>query len=233
MKGKTILIIDDDPIIRHLLESIFSQVEAKTLSASSGTEGLRLLFDHKPDLIILDIMMPGKSGLEICVQIREMTTTPIIMLTSLNTEETIVQALDSGAIDFITKPFSTRVLVARAKAALRQIEPVEGTDRQKTAVYQDDYLMVDLESRGVLIAGERLHLTKTEFELLALLVRHSGQVLSFGQILGGVWGNGYEDSIDYVHSYISRLRRKLELDVKEPIYLLGEHGVGYRFQPKS
>jgi two-component system KDP operon response regulator KdpE len=232
MKGKKILIIDDDPIVRHLLETIFSEVGAETLPAAKGSEGLRLLYNHKPDLIILDIMMPGRSGLAVCAQIRELTTTPIIMLTSLNNEETIVQALDSGAIDFVTKPFSTRVLVARAMAALRQAEAASPeVGFSKTPGYQDEYLSINLESRGVIVSGDRQHLTKTEFEMLALLVRQSGQVLTFERILLGVWGPGYEDSIDYVHSYMSRLRKKLEPDMKEPRYLLTEHGVGYRFQP--
>jgi two-component system KDP operon response regulator KdpE len=232
MNGKTILIIDDDPFVRQLLESMFSQVGAETLTAATGVDGLRLLFTHRPDLIILDIMMPEKSGWEVCEQIRELTTTPIIMLTSLNTEEAIVRALESGAVDFVTKPFSTRVFLARAKAAMRQVAP-QDVEPKRTAVYQDNYLIIDLDSRQVVVKGERERLTKTEYKLLAFLVRHSGQVLTFDQILEVVWGPGYDDNIDYVHSYVSRLRRKLEPEAKEPRYLVSEHGVGYRFQPQQ
>jgi two-component system KDP operon response regulator KdpE len=232
MNGKTILIIDDDPFVRQLLESMFSQVGAETLTAATGVDGLRLLFTHRPDLIILDIMMPEKSGWEVCEQIRELTTTPIIMLTSLNTEEAIVRALESGAVDFVTKPFSTRVFLARAKAAMRQVAP-QDVEPKKAAVYRDDYLIINLDSRQVVVKGERERLTKTEYKLLAFLVRHSGQVLTFDQILEVVWGPGYDDNIDYVHSYVSRLRRKLEPEAKEPRYLVSEHGVGYRFQPQQ
>lgn len=232
MEGKTILIIDDDPFILDLLQGMFSQAGANTLVAGLGSEGLRLLYQHHPDLIILDIMMPEKSGWEICLQIRELTSTPIIMLTALNTEEAIVRALESGAVDFVTKPFSTRVLLARAKAAMRQSAELQPPPQQKSAVYQDNHLSIDLDSRQVMINGEREHLTKTEFEILSLLIRHPAQVLTFDQILLAVWGPGYSENVDYVHSYISRLRRKLELDAKEPQYLQTEHGVGYRFQPQ-
>jgi two-component system KDP operon response regulator KdpE len=176
-------------------------------------------------------MLPEKSGWEICLQIRELTTTPIIMLTALNTEEAIVRALESGAVDFVTKPFSARVLLARARAAIRQSADFQPSPQQKTAGYQDNYLLIDLDSRQVIVNGERERLTKTEFEILSFLVRHPTQVLTFDQILLAVWGPGYSENIDYVHSYLSRLRRKLEPEPKEPRYLLSEHGVGYRFQP--
>jgi two-component system KDP operon response regulator KdpE len=232
LDGRQILIIDDDPIIRHLLGTVFSQAGARTINAADGAEGLRLLFEHRPDLIILDIMMPEKSGWEVCAQIRTMTDIPIIMLTSLNTEDATVRALETGANDFVSKPFSNKILLARAQAALRQAAPPQPKPRP-SAGYQDAYLCVDLEGRKVSVYGERKRLTKTEYKLLTLLVRHPGQVLTFNQILSDVWGPGYEDSIDYVHSYVSRLRRKLEIDVKEPRYLISEHGVGYRFQPQN
>ncbi len=232
MNDKTILIIDDDPLVRRLLEAIFSTSGAKSISASNGADGLRMLFTHRPDLIILDIMMPEKSGWEVCMQIRELTTTPIIMLTSLNTEDAIVKSLDYGAVDFVPKPFSTRVLLARAKAAMRQATPPDEQPKASTS-YDDNYLAIDLKRRWVGVNGERERLTKTEYELLAFLVSHPGQVLTFDQILMNVWGTGYANNVDYVHSYMSRLRRKLEPKPKEPRYLLSEHGVGYRFRPQS
>ena len=231
MHGKRILIVDDDPYMRQLLESIFVESGAEIISARDGVEGLRLLYQHQPDLVVLDIIMPGKSGWEVCAQIREMSAVPIIMLTSLKSEDDIVRALETGAVDYITKPFNNKVLLARARAALRQAGLQAPEIRRETG-YRDEYLMVDLEKRRVLVDGGPVHLTKTEYELLSTLIRNAGRVLTFSQILVEVWGPGYEDSPDYVHGYISRLRHKLEPDPKDPLYLLSEHGVGYRFQPQ-
>jgi two-component system KDP operon response regulator KdpE len=232
MDGKRILIIDDDPYMRQLLETIFVESGAEIVSARDGAEGLRLLYHHRPDLVVLDIKMPGKSGWEVCTQIREMSTVPIIMLTSLNSDDDVVRALESGAVDYVTKPFSNKVLLARARAALRQAAS-QAPDSRRVTSYRDEYLTVDLAQRRVLADGEPVHLTKTEFELLATLIRHAGSVLTFDQILEQVWGPGYEDSPDYVHGYTSRLRHKLEPDPREPRYLMSEHGVGYRFQPQE
>ena len=203
------------------------QAGAKTFVASDGIEGLRQLFHLQP--VILDIMMPHKSGWETCRQIRELSNVPIIMLTSLNAEEDMVRGLDCGAVDYVTKPFSTQVLLARSRAALRQSESLP-TQRpfSESELYEDGYLKIDLKARRVFVADKAVDLTKTEFSLLAYLFHNQGIVLTFEQILQAVWGLGYEDSIQYVHVYVSRLRQKLEQDPKNPQYLLTEYGVGYR-----
>jgi two-component system KDP operon response regulator KdpE len=173
--------------------------------------------------------MPYADGWETCRQIRKLADTPIIMLTAIKDENAEVRALDMGAVDFVTKPFSPKVLLARARVALRQ--PVTG-EQETASGYQDDYLTVDIVRRRVLVKGKPLKLTKTEFELLVYLADNEGWVSTFEQILDNVWGAGYEDNPDYVHVYVSRLRQKIEADPRQPRYLLSERGVGYRFEGK-
>ena len=230
MQEKKVLIIDDDLYIRQLVDTIFDRVGAETVTADSGQQGLRLLYEHRPDLVILDILMPHTSGWEICEQIRALSDIPIIMLTSLTEEANVVRGLDCGAIDYVTKPFSANVLLARARAALRQVQSASpGPAAQHRTTFDDGYLSIDLDARQVRAAGESVNLTKTEFALLEYLFRNAGIALTFDQILGNVWGWEYEGSTEYVHVYASRLRRKLEEDPKRPVYLQTEYGVGYRF----
>ncbi|RMG98392.1 MAG: DNA-binding response regulator [Chloroflexi bacterium] len=231
MKGKTILVVDDDPNLCHLIETTFSLAGAKVYTANDGQEGIKAFYDHRPDLVILDILMPGIDGWEVCRQIRLVSNVPIIMLTTLNKDEEIIKGLDYGADHFVTKPFSTQVLLARARAALRRTQ-LASTPESRT-VYQDDYLLIDLPKRQVFVRGESVRLTATEFDLLSYLFLNAGQVLTYQQILEQIWGWEYRDSVDYVHVYISHLRRKLEEDPRNPRYLLTEHGVGYRFQPQK
>ena len=228
MQGKTILVIDDDPEMLRLLEHIFSREGAQVCTAAGGQEGLRQFYNYPPHLVVLDVMMPDLDGWQVCARVRQMSDVPIIFLTALNAEAEIIHGLDTGAVDYVTKPFSPHVLVARARAALRQTELAPGTE--KTDTYRDDYLAIDLDTRQVTVRGEPVKLTKTEYRLLAYLVENAGQVLTPQQILEYVWGREYRDSIDYTHVYMWRLRQKLEEDPQNPRYLLTEHGLGYRFQ---
>ena len=228
MQGKTILVIDDDPEMLRLLEHIFSREGAQVCTAAGGQEGLRQFYNYPPHLVVLDVMMPDLDGWQVCARVRQMSDVPIIFLTALNAEAEIIHGLDTGAVDYVTKPFSPHVLVARARAALRQTELAPGTE--KTDTYRDDYLAIDLDARRVRVRGEPVKLTKTEYRLLAYLVENAGQVLTPQQILEYVWGREYRDSIDYTHVYMWRLRQKLEEDPQNPRYLLTEHGLGYRFQ---
>jgi DNA-binding response OmpR family regulator len=228
MDGKLILVIEDDAFVRRTIEAVFERAGATVIGASNGAEGLRKFFNRRPDLVTLDIMMPDMDGWETCRQIRQLDDTPIIMLTSIDDEEAEVRALEMGAVDFVTKPYSARVLLARARAALRRsaTEP----DQPQRDEYHDDHLSIDLNGRRLAVDGRHVALTKTEFDLLAYLVRNKGMVLSFGQILEAVWGVGYESNTDYVHVYISRLRRKIERDARQPTYLITVHGQGYLFE---
>lgn len=227
-KHKNILVIDDDPNILRLIEYTFSRIGIVVHTAESGEEGLRQFYAQQPDLIILDIMMAEMDGWEVCARIRQISDVPIIFLTALGGEENIVRGLDCGAVDYMVKPFGPRVLVARAQAALRQVE--RNSTPEKPPTYRDDYLTIDLETRRVLVRGEPVRLTATEYQLLAYLLQNAGQVLAFEQILENVWGSEYEDCVNYVHVYMWHLRNKLEEDPKDPRYLVTEHGVGYRFR---
>ncbi len=228
MLGKKILIIDDDVYIRQITERAFEKAGAEVISASSGNEGLRRLYENKPDLVILDIVMPETDGYATCRQIRRLSDVPIIMLTALNLENNIVHGLDTGADDYVTKPFSQDVLLARARSLLRRTDHVPSDE--KYAGYADDYLSINLEMQTVQVNGTPVRLSRTENKLLTYLVQHKGRVLSFKQILESVWGWEYQDSFDYVHVYISHLRKKIEQDPKKPVYFHSEHGMGYRFE---
>jgi DNA-binding response OmpR family regulator len=175
----------------------------------------------------MDIMMPGLDGWEVCSGIRRLSDVPIIFLTAKTGEGDMLRGFDLGAVDYVTKPFSIKVLLARAEAALRQ--GVGRHDSREVTGYDDGYLQVDLAGRLVRVNRQRVRLTQTEYRLLSVLVRNAGQVLSYEQILEHVWGWEYRDSPNYVHVYIRRLRQKLERDPGAPAYLLTERGVGYAF----
>ncbi len=231
MQGKKVLVVDDDLHISHLIEIAFTTAGADVIMAADGQEGLRQFYDHKPDLVILDLMMPELDGWETSQRMLELAEVPIIMLTSLGEDEDIIRGLEQGAIDYVTKPFAPRVLVARAKAALRHTGKAKPAANDR--VYWDGYLTIDLHEKRVLVKDVPVKLTKTEYKLLAYLFHNAGQILTFQQILQQVWGWEYQDSIEYVHVYVSRLRQKLENDPKEPLYLLTEYGTGYRFEKHS
>lgn len=228
MRNKKILIIDDDTFIRRMVEEAFRLEKANIVTAANGHEGLQKFFAERPDLVVLDVMMPYVDGWETLRQIRRLSNTPVIMLTSLREDRDVIRGLEDGAVDYVTKPFSPKVLVARAQAALRQANL--STQPPRPTGFQDDYLHIDLENHRVTVNDTPVKLTKTEYRLLAYLVKHAGMVLTFEKILGNVWGWEYQDSIQYVHVYISRLRQKLEPDPKNPRYLLTEFGIGYRFE---
>ncbi len=228
LQGKKVLIVDDDLHLGQILKIVFKREGANAYVAINGREGLQTFFAVRPDLVILDVMMPEMNGWEVCKQIRMLSDTPIIMLTTLSRDEDTIFGLDYGADDFVSKPCSGKVLLARARATLRRTEMTSKT-YDKTNSYNDNYLKVDLEERKVVVDGHMIKLTATEFRMLAFLLENAGRVLTYNQILDQVWGWEYRDSVDYVHVYASHLRRKLERDPKRPRYLLTEHGVGYRF----
>jgi two-component system, OmpR family, KDP operon response regulator KdpE len=228
LTGKKILIIDDDVFIRDIVEQGFKAKNAAIITASNGHEGLRVFYQQQPDLVLLDVLMPYLDGWEVCQQIRRLSDVPIIMITSLKSEAEILRGLEYGAVDYITKPFNLKILTAKAEAILRYAGNLEQV--QTLSTYADDYIKIDIDKHQLIVNGEPVKITKTEFKLLTFLVKHAGIVLTFNQILENVWGWEYQDSIEYVHVYVSRLRQKLEPDPKEPRYLLTEYGVGYRFE---
>ena len=231
---KKILIIDDDPNFRSLVEQVLTKKEYEVLKAGSGQEGLRLLFAHKPNLVLLDVVMPGMDGWQTCDRIRDISDIPIIMLTGKHKDEDdIVRGLDHGADDYLIKPVGGKELVARVRAILRRAELPSSLEEKRGITYSDDFLTVDVAERKIMVNGKRVKLTPREFRLLALLIENAGRILTHKQILEKVWGWEYIDDLDYVRIYISHLRQKIEPDPTLPKYILTEPGVGYHFQEAS
>jgi two-component system KDP operon response regulator KdpE len=228
---KTILIVDDEPDLLALVELSFSKTNARVLKAADGEEGLRLFFTHQPDVVILDLMMPKVDGWAVCRSIRQLSDTPIILLTALSADKVVIDGLDYGADEFITKPISPPVLLARTRAVLRRTDLPPPTRKRTT--YHDGYLTVDLETQRVLVRDKLIKLSPIEYRLLSLLLKNAGRILSYEQILRNVWGEGYSGNEGYVHVYMRHLRKKLEEDPTDPEYLLTEHGLGYRFEKQA
>jgi DNA-binding response OmpR family regulator len=224
-----VLIIDDDADLRQLVGLLFKKAGAQVVSAPDGLEGISKLFTHHPNLVILDIVLPETNGFEICRRIRQVSDVPIIMLTSLNEEKDMLQGLDAGADDFLVKPFSGEVLIARARTVLRRSK--KGTPTPSNNYdFNHGRLSIDLDRRQVLVDEKRMKLSPIEFRLLVYLARHAGKVLSFDHILANVWGGEYKGSMDYVHVYVSHLRNKIEENPRDPRYILTVHGIGYMFE---
>ncbi len=220
------LIIDDEQQMRKLIGSVMQRAGAKTVEAANGQEGLRLLFRTRPDLILLDVLMPGLDGWEVLSRIRQMTDTPVIMLTVLSGNENEVRALRNGADDYIIKPFNVNALLARAEVVLRKAKAA--TESQDPA-YDDGYLTFDRDLRRITVDGESVHLTRNEYELLRCLIDNNGRVCTYDYILDTVWGGRDMGSIENVHVFIWQLRKKIEPNSQEPLYILNEPGVGYYF----
>ena len=233
--GEKILVIDDEPAFVRLVNQTLTHKGYEVLTAGDGQEALRLVFANKPDLVLLDVVMPKMDGWQTCSRIREVTDVPIVMLTGKQKSEAdIVRGLDYGADDYLIKPVGSRELAARVKAILRRAELSPSPDiKREKLTYGDTYLTVDIAERRVLVNGERVRLTPTEFKLFALLLENAGRVLTHKQVLEKVWGWEYIDDIDYVRIYIWHLRQKIEPNPAHPRYIIAEPGVGYYFQKSS
>ena len=228
---KKILVVDDEPVQVRLVEQVLSGKGYNVIKAASGEEAIRLTYESKPDLVILDVMMPGIDGWQTCRCIRETSDVPVIMFTGKrNSEDDVVRGLECGADEYLSKPVGNRELLARVRAALRRAGLPSGQGRKKV-IFSNEYLTVDVNERKVTVKGERLKLTPREFHLLALLVENAGRIMSHQQMLENVWGWEYIDDVDYVRIYISHLRQKIEADPSQPRYIITEPGVGYYFHP--
>jgi len=227
--AKKILVVDDEPALVRLIEQVLTHNDYEVLKAYNGQEALRLLFNQKPDLVLLDVVLPGMDGWETCKRIRELSDVPVMMLTGKQrAEEDVVRGLEYGADDYLFKPIGNRELVARVRAVLRRAEMLPSAE--KRLIYVDDYLTIDIAERKVMVKGERIKLTPIEFSLLTVLLENAGRVLTHRQLLEKVWGWEYIDDVDYVRIYISHLRQKIEPKPSQPRYILTESGVGYYFQ---
>jgi two-component system, OmpR family, KDP operon response regulator KdpE len=220
-----ILIIDDEAQIQKLLRILLENNNYKVVQALHGQEGLQLAAYHPPDLIMLDLGLPDKSGQEVLVELRAWYTRPVIILSVQNSEEDIVKALDAGATDYLIKPFRTGELLARMRSALRRSNQVNA---EQVTTLGD--LEIDLVGRTVARNSDIIRLTTTEFNLLALLASNEGQVLTHQYILKEIWGPGYQDQTQYLRVFIARLRKKLEDNPNSPQHIITESGVGYRLR---
>jgi len=227
--SQTILVIDDDKDLTLMLKAQLERSNYQVVVASSGQEGLQKAYQTRPDLIILDVMMPGMDGWEVCRRLRELSNVPIIMLTARSLKGDVVKGLEIGADDYLTKPFSAAELDARIQAVLRRSTVQNGPVSSRLSFYTNGHLSVDFDRRIVTVRGERVEFTPTEFKLLTTLVRNEGRVLPHRYLLTEVWGPEYADEIDYVKLYIRYLRLKIEDDPSDPIYIQTEWGIGYRF----
>ncbi len=231
IESSAVLVIDDDKVVTAIIESILTQEGYQVYVAHDGQDGLRELYNHRPDLVILDLVMPHMDGWTTCARIRQVSDVPIIMLTYRDKEEDIVRGLDLGADEYIVKPFDHAVLKARVRAVLRRAALLQAPEEEQEAVFSDGYLLFNPEERRVSLEGNPVKLTPTEYSLLGLLIEKAGKVLPYEELLEEVWGWEYINDVDYLRVYIWHLRRKLEPDSKNPRYIHTEHGVGYRFEP--
>jgi len=231
--AKKILVVDDEAAQIRLVTQVLGGNGYEVLKASSGQEAVRVVYEHKPALVLLDVIMPEIDGWQTCRLIREMSDIPIIMFTGKrNSEEDIVRGLECGADEYLAKPVGNRELLARVKAVLRRAEKPSSLNEKKV-IFANDYLTIDVMERKVTVNGQRLKLTPREFRLLSLLVENTDHILSHKQVLENVWGWEYIDDIDYVRIYVSHLRQKIEPDPSQPRYILTEPGVGYYFHSLS
>ena len=221
-----VLVIDDEPQILRALRTILTAKHFRVSVASRGEEGLTLAAAESPDVIILDLSMPDMDGVEVCSRLREWTQVPIIVLSVRESERDKVMALDSGADDYLTKPFGIEELLARIRVALRHSTQTMGS---KKAVVTAGSLIIDLVQHIVTRDGVEVKLTATEFKLLAYLAANAGRVLTHRTILAAVWDPADVDRVEYLRVYIRQLRKKLETDPEHPRFILNEPGIGYRF----
>jgi len=224
MNKAEILVIDDEPQIRKLLEIALESNDYKVWQAETGREGIIMAANHPPELILLDIGLPDKSGHEILQELRTWYNKAIIILSVRNGEEDIVMALDNGATDYLTKPFRTAELLARIRSAIRR-NYIQNSSNQ----IECGNLRIDLAARTVLVNNQPVRLTSTEYNLLALFAKNEGRVLTHQYILKEVWGVGYQTETQYLRVFVGTLRKKIEDNPNQPRHIITESGVGYRF----
>lgn len=228
MSSAKILVVDDAPQLRRVMRATLTAEGYTIFEAREGAEALEVFRAKRPDIILLDVNMPGMNGLEACREIRRTSDVPIIMLTVRNAERDKVLALDAGADDYVVKPFGMQELLARIRAALRRTLP-----QDKVPAILSKELSVDFEARRVRVQGREVHLTPKEFELLRQLVANQGKPLTHRRLLQSVWGPDYGNEPEYLRVTINQLRKKIERDPAHPKFILTEPWIGYRFEPPS
>jgi len=225
---KRILVVDDEQEITLVLRSGLTKHGFDVRVAGEGQAALELFQAWTPDLVITDLSMPNMNGLKLCRRLREISEVPIIILSVKGDEATKVEALDTGADDYLTKPFGMGELLARVRATLRRSPQ---TSNEGTVIEEGDF-RVDFETRAVQVAGKEIRLSPKEFDLLVFLIRNSGKVLTHRTLLANIWGGNYTDQTEYLRVFIRHLRKKIEPDPAKPRYILTDPWVGYRFVPE-
>ena len=226
MDQRKILIVDDEPGLRDLVRITLEHEGFGVVQAENGVLGLDAVREEHPDLVILDVMMPEMDGWETCKKLREFSQVPVLMLTARVQSQDIVTGLNSGADDYLLKPFNMDELMARVRALLRRVP-----SPNRPVVAGNGEISIDKQKREVLVRSEPVDLTPTEYDLLLMLAENAGKVLEHEMLLRGVWGQEYTKDNDYLKVYIWHLRRKLEKDPRDPKLLLTEWGIGYRLVP--
>ncbi len=224
-QGARILVVDDEPQIRHSLQVNLKNKNYDVTTAASGEEALEAMARRKPDVVIVDLVLPSMDGIELTRRIREQSPVPIIVLSAIGDERKKVEALESGADDYVTKPFGMEELVARIRSALRRTIMLSGSE----PVFKSGALSVNFERREVRLDGNPVKLTPTEFDLLKYMIQYIGKVLTHRTLLTAIWGEAYADQAQYLRVFIGQLRKKLETNTARPQYILTDPGVGYRF----
>jgi two-component system, OmpR family, KDP operon response regulator KdpE len=228
MADRNILVVDDEPQIRRVLQATLSSSGYDVIEAKNGQEAVEMVIRERPALILMDVNMPGMSGLEACRKIRMSFSVPIIMVTVRNSEQDKIHALDSGADDYVVKPFTIGELLARIRAALRRSSSEEPLPK-----FESPQLSVDLERRRIDVRGERVHLSPKEFDVLRLLITQQGKPLTHKKLLQTIWGPDHGEETENLRVVINQLRKKIEKDPTRPRYILTEPWLGYRFQLPS
>jgi len=224
-----ILVVDDEPQIARVLKTTLASHGYSIRTAHDGDEALQLMKDWSPDLVITDLGMPNMDGLALCRHVRAKSAVPIIVLSVRGEERTKVEALDAGADDYVTKPFSVNELLARVRAALRRAAAAKKAEAGEAIVIGD--FRIDPDAHSVYVGQREVKLTPKEFDLLAYLARHPGKVLTHRALLAAVWGASSTEQPEYLRVFVGHLRKKLEPDEKTPRYIVTEPWVGYRFDP--
>jgi two-component system, OmpR family, KDP operon response regulator KdpE len=223
-----VLMIEDESSIRRFLKPSLESHGLKVVEAVTGEEGLALASSHNPELILLDLGLPDLDGLEVIQRLREWSTAPIIVLTARGKEKDKILGLDAGADDYLTKPFDVGELMARVRVALRHAQRIK--QGKEDPLFETPDFKVDLAARVVTVKGKEVHLTPNEYNLLALLIRYAGKVITQKQILKEVWGPAGDDQAQSLRLYIHQLRQKIEANPNRPKYIVTEPGVGYRLK---
>ena len=229
-KKELVLVVDDDVRILRMMQMILEAEGYRVVRASNGEAALDVFYEENPNLVLMDIMMPGMDGFTVCRRIREFSQVPIIMVTVKASDEEKVRGLDAGADDYITKPFSAIEMTARVRAVLRR---TKSRDEHRAPTFQSGELVADFASHKVILAGEEIVLTPNEYKILAYLAQNAGRILTPEQILRKVWGEEYADETHLLHATMTRLRQKLDDNARNPKYISTRPGIGYTMVKKT